>query len=84
MLNSQNSSELYVNAPIVKIKTDQFASATSYYLCIPKGKNEGGELMDIELFNQFNQSNYTQEFASWAWYNFNIGDVEQWQRCAIS
>lgn len=84
MLNSQNSSEKYVNAPIVKIKTDQFASATSYYLGIPKGKNEGGEMMDIELFNQFNQTNYTEEFASWAWYNFNIGDVEQWQRCLTS
>jgi hypothetical protein len=84
MLNSQNSSELYVNAPIVKVKTDQFVSQAEYYICIPKGKNEGGEMMDIELFNQFNQSNYTEEFASWQWFNFNIGDVEQWQRCLTS
>lgn len=84
MLNSQNSSERYVNAPIVKIKTDQFVSQTEYYLCIPKGKSEGGEMMDIELFNQFNQSNYTQEFASWQWFNFNIGDVAQFQRCLTS
>lgn len=84
MLNSQNSSERYVNAPIVKIKTDQFVSQTEYYLCIPKGKSQGGEMMDIELFNQFNQSNYTREFASWQWFNFNIGDVAQFQRCLTS
>jgi hypothetical protein len=84
MLDAQKSAEKYVNAPIVKIKTDQFAAATSYYLGIPKGKNEGGELMDIELFNQFNQTNYTEEFASWQWFNFNIGDEAQWQRCATS
>lgn len=84
MLDAQKSAEKFVNAPIVKIKTDQFAASTSYYLGIPKGKNEGGELMDIELFNQFNQTNYTEEFASWMWFNFNIGDEEQWQRCAIS
>lgn len=84
MLSSQYSAEKFVNAPIVKIKTDQFASSTSYYLVIPKGKMEGGEMMDIELFNQFNQTNYTQEFASWMWFNFNIGDEEQCQRCATS
>lgn len=84
MLDAQKSAEKFVSAPIVKIKTDQFAAATSYYLCIPKGKNEGGELMDIELFSQFNQTNYTREFASWQWFNFNIADEKQWQRCDIS
>jgi hypothetical protein len=80
MLDAQKSAEKFVNAPIVKIKTDQFAAETSWYLGIPKGKNEGGEMMDIELFNQFNQTNYTEEFASWMYFNFNIGDEAQWQR----
>lgn len=84
MLDSNFSSEKWVSSPVIKIKTDHFNSPTSYYLGIPKGKNEGGEMMDIELFNQFNQSNYQHQFASWMWFNLNIGDVQQWQRCAIS
>lgn len=84
MLDKNRSPEKFVTAPIVKIKTDQFVATDKYYLLIPKGKSEGGELMEIELFNQFNQTNYTREFASWMWFNFNIADEKQFQRCATA
>jgi hypothetical protein len=78
------ATQKWLTNPFVLIKTDQLSSSSSYYIGIPKNKAEGGELLNLTQFNLFNMDNYTEKFAHWMAYGGNIGDEQQFQRCASS
>jgi len=76
--------EKYINFILVPIQTTMLAAADKYYVGIAKNKLEGGELLALTQFNEFNQDNYTEKIAHWKAFGANIGDEEQIQRCAIA
>jgi hypothetical protein len=78
------SSEKRLKGRFIKIKTDQLASSTQYYVGIPKNKLEGGELMDITQFQKFDQDKLMRAFADWMFIGANVGDAQQVQRCLTS
>lgn len=60
------------------------ASTTQYYVTLPGKKSKGGYRQDLTLFNMFDPLAYADTVAGWTRYGGAIGDVDQFQRCAIS
>jgi hypothetical protein len=79
---SGSSGQFHYN--VVPRYTTMLSSATSYYVCFPKGKSKGGYRMDLTLFSQFDQLSYSDTMVGWQRYGGAIGDSEQFQRCATS
>jgi hypothetical protein len=83
-MQAYDSSVKLSNYMFQPIYTTLLSSATSYYVIVPGGKIQTAELLSLTQFQQFNQTNYTQDIANWMAYGATIGSELQVQRCAIS
>jgi len=66
------------------VPTTMLATTTVYYVCLPKIKSKGGDRMNLTIFNKFDEEAYSDIAVGWMRYGGAIGDIEQFQRCAIS
>ena len=71
----------YTFRPIYSL---MLSSAVKYYVIVPKIKAKAGYRMDLTLFNMFDSLAYADTVAGWMRYGGAIGDINQFQRCAVS
>ena len=71
----------YTFRPIYSL---MLSSSTVYYVIVPKIKAKAGYRMDLTLFNMFDPLAYADTVAGWMRYGGAIGDINQFQRCAVS
>lgn len=69
---------------VIPIPTLSFASATSYYVVLPKNKLVWGDRMSLSVFDEFDPASYSDVQYGWGRYGGAIGDSNQLRRCAIS
>lgn len=70
-----------VSAPIF---TGMLSSATVYYVFLPGQKCQAGIRKNLEVLNQFDPVSYSEVAVGWGRWAGAVGEVEQFQRCAIS
>lgn len=66
------------------IFTGMLSSSTVYYVFLPGQKCQAGLRKDLEVFTEFDAASYSEVAVGWGRYKGVIGEVEQFQRCAVS
>jgi len=79
-----NSAPAAVKYKLVLHQTTMLTSSTVYYVGIPKGETTGGSLLEYTVFDEFNKDLFADEKAAWESFAFNIGNTEQFVRCATA
>lgn len=67
----------FLSYKIVPQSTISLSDPTKSYLGIPGGLIQGSEMLDLTIFNRFNQDNFTSSTAGWMGYGGAILDEEQ-------
>jgi hypothetical protein len=73
-----------LNYNVRPIYTMMLASATEYYVILPKNKIKGANRMDLTIFSDFDIESYTDIAVGWQRYGGAIGEIKQLVRCSTS
>lgn len=82
MLQASTGSLKQIDFSFQQVTTTMLASATSYYVILPKKKIKSGNRMNLTVFDQFSITSYSDIAVGWSRFGAAIGDTEQIQRCA--
>lgn len=74
----------HLNYAVTPRFTTMLSSSNSYYICLPKGKAKGGNRMSLTLLSQQDILAYATTLAAWMSFGACIGEVKQFQRCALA
>ena len=82
MLQPVVGSEKQNDYNFVQQTTMHLASATAFYVILPKRKMKSGNRMNLTVFDQFSVTSYSDIAVGWSRFGAAIGDTDQIRRCA--
>jgi len=68
----------------VLVPTIMLSVATAYYVILPKQKIKSGIRMELTMLSEVDALSYSDLTVGWMRYGAGIGEIKQFQRCAIS